>query len=84
MRNLLHHLLPVRYEDMIAMGPKAFVRKLADFLGEDTASFDTEVFARKLDGVERPVAAEETELTAEERSFITADRVLDVLKKYGY
>lgn len=80
----LNQLMTLRYEDMIGMDPKAFARKLADFLGEQPAAFDTTVFSRKLDGVDRSRVAENVHLTAEERQLLTSDRIVQVLESYGY
>lgn len=80
----LNQLMTLRYEDMLDMGPRAFARKMGDFLDEDPASFDLAVFSKKLDGIDHSAKAKSFKLTEEERQLIATDRVVQISKNYGY
>ncbi len=79
----LNHLMTLRYEDMLEMGPQAFARQMGDFLGEPPTSFNLGVFSRKLDGIDHAIPSSRN-ITDEEKRLIFSDHVVQISKNYGY
>jgi hypothetical protein len=78
----LNALLSVRYEDMVAAEPQAFVAKLAAFLDVPATSLDPAVFHRKLNGTEpgTPIIP----FTAEERALIATPEIERISRALQY